>query len=1067
MLSVRAAMAVAAFSGISTVAASAVQKGGAPSPQEFTISVDQGTWMNVDVSPDGRRIAFDMLGDIYVMPATGGAATPILSGSALQLHPRFSPDGKKIAFISDASGSENLWIANSDGSGAVQVSKDPSSFISSPSWRQDGKALIIRKAPSTQTGYKFGDLYVHYLDGNSGLKIVDAAKDVDDGQFSADAGSIYHAQDVTKPGTQMRQPLEANIAIKRLDLKSGNTSEVARGYGSALVPRLSPSGDKIAFVRRVRTKSVLFVLDLETGSQTPVFDGLTRDSQSDPLAAGPYPRFGWFPDNKSIAIWAKGKILKINTETLDASQIPFTARATHKISPVLRYSNPIGDSRFTVRTLRGPVASRDGNTVIFSALGKLWRKSGDDTPVPLTAEDALEYDPSLRADGRELVYVSWSDEAGAVLKTVSLKGGSPRVLHRSNGILKSPSYSTDGRQIAFAITKPDGNVGGHSARPGLYVIEARGGKPLFVTSEGARPKFSLSGERIFYALQSAWPGGLALKSVTLDGLDAREHVTAPNAVSFEISPDERWLAFEETSQVYVAPFPPKSLALTGTTTELPVRSVGEPGSEPHWSSSNRIHWLLGDRRYGVAVDELFGTQTVPKPAAAPLGLEAEVDKPKGVVAFVGGRIITMAGDEIIEDGVLIVEGPRIKAVGTRANIAVPPGALVVDVRGKTLMPGFIDAHAHAHLSTSTTPPQKFPPYYANLAFGVTSLFDPSAGGPSSFERAEMVKAGTVVGPRIFSVGPILLGLTGGPPYSPIKSVADAERQLLFRHAYGTPYVKSYVQPTRSQRQKIIEAARQHEMMVFPEGMMHYFYGVSMILDGHTTLEHGIPLPEVYDDIVQLTAKAGVALTPTITVAAGAEMGEQYFFRTEKIWENEKVQTFVPEVLDIFAGFRPAYLRSTTIPSIPEEMYDIGYRALSGAHKKLNDAGVLVNSGAHGHFPGVGLHWEVWMMHQGGMSNLQALRTATINPAITLGLDGDIGSIAPGKLADLVVLDGDPLKDIKATMSVRYTMANGRLYDSATMNEIGHRPRPRSKFYWELPGASSMGWRVSDLGPRGE
>jgi hypothetical protein len=290
-----------------------------------------------------------------------------------------------------------------------------------------------------------------------------------------------------------------------------------------------------------------------------------------------------------------------------------------------------------------------------------------------------------------------------------------------------------------------------------------------------------------------------------------------------------------------------------------------------------------------------------------------------------------------------------------------------------------------------------------------------------------------------------------------------------KRALGGLYVKSYKQPARFQRQMLVKAGREAGVMVDVEGESHFYNNVTMILDGHTNLEHNMPVATYYDDIVQLLARAHASNTPTLIVNFGELMGENYMYQTTRAWEDPKIRTYVQETISYYSPLAalsgaPPYARAMTSIHAANEIYDIGFRSMSRSVKKLDDAGVIINAGSHGQVPGLAMHWEMALMAEGGMSNARVLRAGTLNGARTLALDRQLGSIEVGKLADLIVLDRNPLEDIHNTNSARYTMLNGRLYDSSTMNEIGNYNRPRSKFYWELNDYHGIDWNEAWSGP---
>ncbi len=1030
--------------------------------KEVRFTTDEGTWMNVDVSPDGQTIVFDLLGDIYTLPIGGGRAKPLRTGIAWEVQPRFSPDGKKILFTSDAGGADNIWIMNADGSEARQVTKEDFRLLNNAEWMPDGQYFVARKHFTSTRSLGAGEIWMYHISGGTGLRLTSRKndqQDVNEPTVSPDGRYIYFSEDMYPGGyfQYNKDPNKQIYVIRRYDLRKGEVKDVITGPGSASRPQVSPDGKKIAFIRRVRTRTVLFVHELETGIQTPVYDQLSKDQQEAWAIFGTFPGYDWTPDGKSIVIWSDGKLHKIDLASGKDQIIPFEVEVRTQVAQTLRFRNDAWRDSFEVHVLRHAVTSPDEQWLVFNAAGYLWKKRlPDGRPERLTTGTELEFEPAFSPDGKMLAYVTWDDEATGAIMLMEWSTGRLRRLTQEKGIFRTPAFSPDGTLIAYQKEKGNAHQGyTWCTRPGIYVLPVTGGETRFVTEEGIWPVFSADGQRIFYQTGGYLFGSLtkSLYSVRLDGSDKRKHAEGKYAQRFVISPDNQWIAWSELYKVYVAPFPQtgRTIELSSKSKAVPIAQVArDAGYNIHWSADSRkLFWTLGNEYFSDALAERFlflegARDTVPPMDSAGLkvGLVLPADRPEGVIAFTRARIITMRGDEVIEEGTLVVEGNRIAAVGPSEEVRIPKGAHLIDCRGKTILPGLVDVHAHVGNFRYGLSPQKQWEYYANLAYGVTTAHDPSSNSEMIFSQSEMIRAGHMVGPRLFSTGVILYGADGDFK-AVIHSLEDARSALRRTKAFGAFSVKSYNQPRRNQRQQIIQAARELGMLVVPEGGSTFYHNMTQIVDGHTGVEHNIPVVPLFRDVIELWKQTEAHNTPTLIVNYGSVSGEYYWYQHTNVWEKERLLAFTPrQIVDA---------RSRHRTMIPEEEYENGHILTSRQLKKLQDAGVPVNLGAHGQLQGLGAHWELWMLQQGGMSNLQALRCATLNGARYLGMDHQIGSLEPGKLADLIVLDENPLEDIRNSEYVRYTMVNGRLYDAATMNEIGNYDRPRTRFYFELPG----------------
>lgn len=1045
---------------------------------ETTFTLQEGSWMNVDVSPDGETIVFDLLNDIYTLPAAGGVATLIHGGPAGQRSPRFSADGRRIAFISDASGADNVWVSDTDGANARQVSHETVDEIMGPAWAPDGRKVSAAKSYAAYADIYTSEIHEYDLAGGGSRLLVATPpnrRDVQEARYAPDGAFLYYTERLVDP-VVYQDANHINFAIKRRHLESGRVETVVSGFGSATTPQISPDGRRLAFVRRVAEKTVLFVLDLETGAQIPVLAELDRDLHADFfMQEHYYPAFGWFPDSRHVAIWRGGGIVRVDTADGGAEEIPFRATATHRIMEAVRFKQELAPETFPVRIIRHLAADPSGQVFLFRALGRLWRQEGAaGAPSRLTGSERLEHEPAWSADGQSIAYVIWDDEAGSALVVRPADGdGETRTLHESSGVIREPAFAPDGKTIVFRIQDGEASMGGYRARPGLYLVPADGGAPRFVTDGGAAPQFTPDGARITYVGSHSTETGSvqALRSLKRDGSDARDLAVAasPDTHELRISPDQRWLAFKEAQQYYVMPFREGEAApvVTAHGNAEARRLTEHSGYELSWArDSARLTWVLGPELFTAGAADGFEPKSLGR-----ISLTAKTDVPEGRIAFTNARLITMRGDEVIERGTVVVDGNRIAGVGPSAEVPVPSDVLVIDATGKTIMPGLFDAHGHiecCYLTGAT--PKKQPTRYAALAFGVTTNFDPYSTELTSYESKEMTMAGLIVGPRWMSSGAVIYGRAGkaDTTYTPIETLEDARAALARKHALGGSIIKSYRQPARSQRRHLITAARETGIMVDAEGESHFSYAIGMILDGHTNIEHNLPVATYYDDLIRLFAASGAAHTPTLVVTFGELFGENYIYQTARPWEHPKVRAYVQEGISGYSplgapGGAPPYVRGMTSIHVADELWDIGFRSVARSVKKLDDAGVLINAGSHGQIAGIAQHWEMQLMAEGGMAPLRVLRTSTINPAMAYGMDTEIGSLEPGKLADLIVLDRNPLEDIRNTNSVRYTMLGGRLYDSLSMDEIGNHPRPRSKFYWELSARPDVDWNEAWAG----
>jgi len=1104
-------------------------------PMRFT--TDEATWLSLDLSPNGGSLLFEILGDIYTLPAAGGTATRITSGQAYDMQPAYSPDGRLIAFVSDRNGSENLWVMNADGSGARAITTGERDSYMSPTWTPDGRYIVVSKG---------SQLWMYHLDGGSGVQFTGVprpgatpgpggggAASHQSPAFSNDARYLWvnvrgnapagfaalrhdDPDSAEHPVPQSSARSISTSQIGLLDRETGRVMTRTHEHEGAFRPVPSPDGRWLVYATRWDSVTALKMLDLTTSEERWLVTGVQRDAnQGGGNDRDVYPGAVFTPDSRYLFTTWGGKIRRVEVPSGTSTIIPFTAEVDQQLGPLAKFDYPINDSILRVSQIRGARPSPDGRQVAFTALDRLWvadlpgGTAGDTTTTVIrnarrltSAVDLVEHAPVWSPDGQFIAYVTWSDSTGGdIYRVRAAGGGQPERLTQTSAFYDKLTYSRDGtRLVAIRGSKMHRmrmleDFGNHSGTAELeYVwLPAAGGATQRIgwiasgtTQQGRNaPHIGPDPNRIY-----VWGGSEGLLSMRYDGTDIRTVVrvggpSVPGGSGAPAGADEvvlsptgdRALVYANRN-VYLITVPPVGgevpTVSVSAGSAVPTRRLTRVGGDfIGWRQDGRVaHYSIGRSffQFDVAVADSMVRDSVVRardtarpaggradsaaggPGAAPGGGRAAAyearrfdvditmpkDKPSGTVVLRGARLVTMRGDEVIPNGDLVVRDNRIVGVGARGSVAIPAGARVIDVAGKTIIPGFVDIHAHTWVAWGVHRTQ-VSQFLAQLAYGVTTQRDPQTSSEDVVTYSDRMEIGDLIGPRIFSTGPGVFGADN------IRSLDEA-RDVLRRYSehFNTQTIKQYLAGDRKVRQWVITAARELGLTTTTEGGSNFTMNLTLMQDGYPGLEHSLPISPFYKDVVQLSTVSGITYTPTLIVAYGGNSGLGYYLTRTNIDLNPRLRRFTAhDELDKWKSQQ--WFRDD------QYVMPLHARQLT----KIVEAGGRVGLGSHGELQGLGTHWELWMMASGGMQPHHALRAATLHSADAIGLAKDIGSLEVGKLADLQVLDLNPLVKIENTNSIRYVMKNGRLYDAATLNEIFPRQRALPTQWW---------WRVEPPAP---
>jgi Tol biopolymer transport system component len=1044
---------------------------------EFT--TDEATWLSLTISPDGQTLMFDLLGDLYTLPVTGGKATRVTSGMRFDSQPAWSPDGKRIAYLTDEDGNENLWIADPDGKNPKQLSREQQGNMTSPSWTADSEYVLVSKLTPTSNTH---EIWMYHMRGGSGVQVTRALPPGAQPQQGPGGGNqprlnaqgavatkdgryIYFARRTGNFSYNVNFPL---WQIVRRDRLTGDEDVITNAQGSAMRPAVSPDGKQLIYATRFDTETGLRIRDLTTGEERWLKYPVQRDDQESAATRDTMPGYVFTPDGKALILSYGGKIRKLQLATGEASEIPFTADVSLDLGPQLKFASRVEEGPVKARLIMAPEQSPDGTRLAFSCLTQLYTMSiPGGAPRRLTSANDREYQPAWSPDGQWIAYATWSPDGGQLYKIRADGSGSPQKLTTVGGYYRDPVWSPDGTKIiALRGSRQNRlNTAGFGGTGGLDVVwipSSGGDVTTIVPARGVgRPHFGPEKDRVYVNSQQG------LQSFRFDGTDRRTHLRVSGrsrgpqpqpASEIRISPKGNYAIASLNNQVYVLMIPQIGGEAPNVNVDqpmVPVKKLTDIGAdEISWSADGTaITWGLGASFFRLPMDRVSFDQparpeppaggetaaATPPPASKPpkadefeVAIEKPRAKPKGVVVLRGAKIITMKGDEVIPDGEIVITDNRITAVGKRGTVQSPAGAKVIDLKGATIMPGIVDVHAHwIEITRGQLEPQSWA-FLANLAYGVTTGRDPQTGSNDMFAYQDLIDMGEVMGPRAFSTGPGIFSSTNFQTLDEARNVVSR-----YKKYYRTNTVKSYMVGNRKQRQFMVQACKENGIMPTTEGGLDLKLDLTHAIDGFSGNEHSLPIVPLYKDVVETFAKSGISYTPTLLVAYGGPWAENYFFETTKVYGDPKIRRYFPRtILEQRAKRRQWFSEEEHV-----------FPKLAASAAKVVRSGGRVCIGGHGQMQGIQCHWEMWALQSGGLSNHEVLRAATLHGAQAIGYDQDLGSIEVGKLADLVILNKDPLENIRNTTAIRYVMKNGEIFEGDSMNQVWPAEKKLPDLWW--------------------
>jgi Tol biopolymer transport system component len=1024
----------------------------------------RGTWMSLDISPDGKTIVFELLGDLYEMPISGGEAHCIACGMPFDSQPVYSSDGRSIAFISDRSGNENLWIAAQDGTGPRPLSAlDDNTVFISPVWARDGRSVYVSRFKPDINAF---ELWRYPIDRSAPEQITHAKYAADTPKefrgnalgaaLSPDGHYLYYE---AKTGLGFDDDVSFPLwHIVRRDLHAGDEQTTVTSQGSAFRPGVTPDGQKLVYATRYHGQTGLRIRDLKSDEDAWLVYPIQRDDQEASASRDLIPRYAFTSDSHAIVLNYAGQVHCIDLAAKTSVIIPFVAHVDMPAGPSTRQDIKEDTGPVQARLMQQPSQSPDGKRVVFSAMAHLYQADLTTRQAHrITSSDKPEFEPSWSPDGTLIVYVTWTAKGGDIWMCHADGSGHPIRMTDHSDFYNNPVFAPDGKSI-FAMRSSNYE---HNHRymefppflADLIQIPTSGGeaKVIFSGVMKSMPQFTNEADKIYLNFADG------LYEVSLKDSSQKRiiHATGPTyyfvdgtapADAIEISPNGRWALAQITQQLYLLQMPVGGEALDiqlNKPNPLETRLTSVGADFFGWANNGKtITWAVGSTFFRQPLDSVIKGQVAPpslpdreRPNVESYDVAVSIprDTPHGAVVLRGATAITMKGDQVIANADILIMNDRIAGIGPRDSLTIPKDASVRDVSGKYILPGYTDVHLHWADVRRGILSLEDPGFLSTLAYGVTTGLDPSTLSIDMIAYQDLIDAGMMIGPRVFSTGPAVFSFND----------LQSEQQTLnvlrrYSEFYRIRNLKEYRTGNRRQRQWVIQAAKTLHLHTTTEGALDMKLDMTQVQDGFAGNEHAYSAAPIADDIVQLFARSGTSYTPTLQIGNGGPAAQNEYYAQRSPVDDAKLRHFMP-------GFFLDHKMERIHWALPRE-YDFPLVASGAA--AIQRAGGLVAVGSHGEVPGLGFHLEMQALASGGMTPMEVLHAATVGSSRTIGRESEFGTLEARKFADLQILDKDPRVDIRNTLSIREVMKNGRLYNASTLDEVWPRREKMAPLWFQ-------------------